>query len=121
MKRYKLLEDIILRIPYYDSTFSVTNTHNISNINAIVNSYWDDKSMREAIYIATSNLYYRILKNKLEVNSKEWLSLYKYILRASARCTPFGLFAGLSVAKWSNRTEFTLQSDLARTTRIDMG
>ncbi|MFD2786370.1 lantibiotic dehydratase [Hymenobacter rubripertinctus] len=50
------------------------------------------------------------------------LTLRKYLLRMSFRCTPFGLFAGITQADWGEITQFHLNSisQAQRRTRLDM-
>jgi len=50
-------------------------------------------------------------------------SLTKYLMRMAGRCTPFGLFAGISVGSLGPATELRLgpRSQYQRFTRIDMG
>jgi len=84
----------------------------------------------EALYLSSPDLcneYCKLRDNKL-VDKKEIkklnISLYKYQSRASTRCTPFGLFAGLSICKWENENNIILEENLKTTlnrkTRLDM-
>lgn len=84
----------------------------------------------EALYLASPVLY-REQKKYLEGLLKEPKaidklkhSLYKYKSRASFRCTPFGLFAGLGLGQWGDKSEILFDSDmkksLYRQTRLDM-
>ena len=73
------------------------------------NSAVNDVVFSEALYLSTPTFYDEYQKHLHEplVNSKELkklnISLYKYKTRASNRCTPFGLFAGLSIGNWQNQ------------------
>jgi thiopeptide-type bacteriocin biosynthesis protein len=84
----------------------------------------------ESLYLSSPTFYHEYEKylsnpivNYNEFNKME-LSLYKYKTRASNRCTPFGLFAGLSIGEWKNKNEICFNSDLKknlkRKTRLDM-
>lgn len=84
----------------------------------------------EALYLSTPVLYeeYRKhLKHTLQ-HPKELkklqISLYKYQTRASNRCTPFGLFAGLGTGTWGHENKILSDADLTqslkRKTRLDM-
>lgn len=71
--------------------------------------------IREAIYLASSDLDNELNKWKTESNSLSAekskaleLSLVKYLTRMSSRCTPFGLFAGCSVGKIDFQTKVIL-------------
>ena len=47
-------------------------------------------------------------------------SLARYLIRMSTRPTPFGTFAGVSMAGWAARTSLALDQEQAPTTRPDM-
>lgn len=63
---------------------------------------FSDPEMEEAIYIASPTLYNELKKWQQEPvhtykRSKLVSSLYKYFIRMSTRCTPYGLFAGCAL------------------------
>jgi thiopeptide-type bacteriocin biosynthesis protein len=84
----------------------------------------------ESLYLASPAFYeefYKHLNNPILDNKdlkKINNSFYKYQRRASNRCTPFGLFAGISVGDWSDESNIILDSNLKKTlsrkTRLDM-
>lgn len=84
----------------------------------------------EALYISSPDLYHEILKkeNKDEKNNtslqKINISLHKFNNRASNRCTPFGLFAGINLAEWGSENEIlldsTIKNSLYRKTCLNM-
>lgn len=84
----------------------------------------------EALYLSTPILYDEYKKHILKPFEEEKrlkklkVSIYKYESRASQRCTPFGLFAGLSIGNWKDNNSIVLNSDvsetLTRCTRLDM-
>ncbi|MES2568165.1 MAG: lantibiotic dehydratase [Bacteroidota bacterium] len=84
----------------------------------------------EAIYLSSNDLSSELKKTdksnkKNESNfEKVKLSLHKYKIRASFRCTPFGLMAGVNTAKWNKENEILLdaspQNQFYRKTRLDM-
>lgn len=90
----------------------------------------DDSIFNEAIYIATPTLHveYQKYLSKVLIDPKELkklnISIYKYKTRASYRCTPFGLFAGLSIGEWNNNNNIVFDSEIKnfinRKTRLDM-
>jgi len=92
----------------------------------------DDPVFLEAIYWASPFLFQLIGKfkeGKLQGDKKAKLfqSLEKYLIRASSRSTPYGLFAGCSVsliAKSRSTLEQALENDFhsqRREVRVDMG
>lgn len=88
-----------------------------------------DDLFSEALYLSTPvlhNEYQKHLDNMSDVTSSKKIniSLYKYKSRASNRCTPFGMFAGLGIGTWADTTKIELHHDprqkLERKTRLDM-
>ncbi|WP_299135639.1 lantibiotic dehydratase [uncultured Tenacibaculum sp.] len=90
----------------------------------------DDDLFSEGLYLSTPILYneYRKCLLKQSEDTKEHkkinISLYKYQSRASSRCTPFGLFAGIGIGNWGIKNSIKLNADLKETlvrkTRLDM-
>lgn len=84
-----------------------------------------DPVFAEAVFLASPEFYDEWQKAGT-LASKEQLrldiSLYKYLSRAQTRCTPFGLFAGCSIGRWGDYTnfEFSWPEELQRCTRLDM-
>jgi len=89
---------------------------------------FQDPLIEESIYTASPELHdelKRFIDNKTSDKSstKLQLSLYKYFLRMSSRCTPFGLFAGYAMGKVSDaKTSFILQDKEAfsKFSRLDI-
>ena len=46
--------------------------------------------------------------------------LLRYLIRMSTRPTPFGLFAGVGIARWADRTDLALAGPPRTRTRLDM-
>ncbi len=81
---------------------------------------------RESLKITSPSLYKTLedfLNNK-EVKNEEYFlnSIYKYFIRATTRCTPFGLFAGVSFGTFTkSNTELILRSPkLSKAVSVDM-
>jgi urease gamma subunit len=98
---------VIFRTPYFPFSTNI----------AII----DSNQYAEALFLASPDLYMEYSK-QTKSNNKLAVSLNKYALRAKSRATPFGLFAGCSVATIGERTEICLtqQSGYRRHTRLDM-
>lgn len=89
-----------------------------------------ESNFLEALYVASPAFYEEFQKHikKPVTNDKDLKkinnSLYKYQSRASNRCTPFGLFAGLSIGNWTDENKIVLNTNLSQTlnrrTRLDM-
>lgn len=121
MKKYLYFSksDFIIRTPL----FSFDNKDiNINDFKLLSNK----KRFKEAIYLASPNLYNELVKwqNDEIKDEKEidrlTISLYKYFSRMQTRCTPFGLFAACGVGKWGNASTILLSDNLIRHTRLDM-
>jgi hypothetical protein len=86
----------------------------------------DNSIFNEALYLSTPNLYNESQKEIADVKELEKIkiSLHKYQTRSRNRCTPFGLFAGLSVGKFGIDNNIILNTNyritLKRKTRLDM-
>lgn len=72
-------------------------------------------NFEEAIAIASNDLYQNLNKE----NSIDRLILQKYLIRASTRCTPFGLFSGVSKGKLSEENNLVL-SDYKKKSMVDI-
>lgn len=76
-----------------------------------------DPLRRQAIYIASADLHTLLLQwldNKIHNPSERKRvvnSLAKYTLRMASRCTPFGLFAGISVGTWAHASNLVLHDE----------
>lgn len=87
-----------------------------------------DAAFMEALYLASPVLQEELLKycqGKITGHKeirKLTLSVAKYYLRMSSRCTPFGLFSGCAVAQWDEGPTNILlnESTMERHTRFDM-
>jgi len=60
--------------------------------------------MLEALYISSPSLYHAILKIGQDDKKDQatFISLYKYLIRASSRTTPFGLMANVALGSFSS-------------------
>jgi hypothetical protein len=90
-------------------------------------SVFSNAILREALYIASPDLYNELLKiekneikNKTEI-SKIKKSLFKYYTRLCTRATPFGMFAGICVGQFENSTLIKFKDELVTNTRLDLG
>ncbi len=75
---------------------------------------------QEAIYLASSDLFTEIEKDRQHLSEKEQETLCRYWSRASTRSTPFGLFATCSVGKigGENQIEIKAADDVKRVTLL---
>ena len=106
--RYIPGEIVIIRTPLYPfKDFLEIDIRNLLT----------DMTFKEALLLSSPVLVDEIEKylNK-DLNEKEseklLLSICRFYLRASYRCTPFGLFAGISIGKLQDNTFISLNSRL---------
>ncbi len=76
---------------------------------------FSEESLQEAIYIASPELYQEFSKwmdghLSDEKANKLQLSLFRYLLRMSTRCTPYGLFAGCTTGAIESSTKIILSN-----------
>ncbi len=76
------------------------------------------EEFNESLYLASPSLYETSLR-KINKSDVEPPALLNYLSRSCFRCTPFGLFAGLSVVEFNEKTELIF-SGKKRFTRLDM-
>ena len=124
---YQNFNQFILRTPLYPLDFLQKLLGENIDENQL-NSFCNNPIVKEAIFLASPNLYSKIEKwlNDELTDKKELINLpqaiYKYLARMSSRCTPFGLFAGNSVGEVKEKTNLTIPAikDYRRVTRLDM-
>lgn len=90
----------------------VTQLHHINNASLapVIKAIFRDGFLQEAIYIASPELYQELQKWLAAGNENHKLAaaLYRYLLRMSSRCTPYGLFAGCATGGLSDHTAIEL-------------
>jgi thiopeptide-type bacteriocin biosynthesis protein len=77
-----------------------------------------------ALYYASPEIHRQCqswLTGTLEPSGKLLKTLYKYAVRMATRATPFGMFSGISVGNWDEKTnvEFEKQVPIRICTRLD--
>lgn len=122
MSEYYFFEKFILRSPLKPLNNMVLELESLK-------IFYKNKQVQEALYLASPSLYLKLKKWLIDdgLNEKEKKSLItslsKYYIRMHSRSTPFGLFAGCSWGKWSDKTSISFKkgSNILRHTRLDMG
>ena len=78
--------------------------------------------VRQAIAVASPSLLAALDRARPGENGSARLEgkLLRYLIRMSSRPTPFGLFAGVGVARWAGRTDLALGGPPRTRTRLDM-
>jgi thiopeptide-type bacteriocin biosynthesis protein len=119
----------LLRTPYLPLDFlRQFEGVSLSRLSEHLKVTFDDPALQEAIYIASPELFGEFMKWKQgnvtdEKNEQKLvLSLYRYLLRMSSRCTPYGLFAGCAVGRFDEHTRVALAgpANFRKHSRLDM-
>lgn len=105
---YQFFDDFIVRIPLfsYKTFMHRLSNRDISDIE--LKEIYSDVFFQEAVYLASPDLYRELKKwfsQEKEYSEKDQYrlknTLLKYFSRISSRCTPFGLFAGVSLGTFN--------------------
>lgn len=111
--KYLPFPDFVLRTPLLP--FNSLNSNSPSNLS--------EPLIKEAIFLASPVLLSEFNKKGV-LNIKEQdrieYALARYLSRMTTRCTPFGLFAGCTLGKTGNQTNFIIGDTISRKTRLDM-
>lgn len=78
-----------------------------------------DATFREALYLASPSLFSE-LKSSGGLPEKILFPLTRYLIRSRYRATPFGLFSGVGVVNWGDKTRLSAEVPYSRKTRLDM-
>ncbi len=112
MQNYTFHPQLILRTPHEAFSPQIDET--------VIRDYiQNDAAFREALYLASPRLL-SATESSPDLPEKILFPLTRYILRSRYRATPFGLFSGIGVTRWSNRTRLSLQEKCSRRTTLDM-
>ncbi|KAB1229768.1 lantibiotic dehydratase family protein [Chryseobacterium viscerum] len=121
---FQFFDRFVVRSPLFSYKEFQNNLSEESPINENLEKYFKNTIFREAIYLASLSLYEEIEKfsDHHSPNEKIKNSLLKYYNRASTRCTPFGLFSGISTGSFEKETQFPVFSENTKTrdTKLDM-
>lgn len=128
VKNIALYNTFVFRSPYFSFSEFIENLNQLENNDNHWLTLLKDLRLQEAIYLASPILYNEITKYLAgtmvipkEVKKLK-LSVLRYYTRMSTRCTPFGLFAGISIGEIGDKNEIRLDSysEYKRHTRLDM-
>ncbi|MCK8496027.1 lantibiotic dehydratase [Spirosoma sp. RP8] len=95
-------------------------------LDGLLREWYSDPFAQEAIYLASPTLYERFMRwlsgEQLSDVHKLLQTLYKYAIRMSTRCTPYGLFAGCSLALPADYTRLRRKNSqpVRRHSRLDI-
>src|SRR5882757_5079384 len=109
--KYDFYPKIIVRTPTFPLTYLLQNK---------AEDYLTDPYFKDALLIATPDLTRLIYNHDLKRTPELNLTITRYFNRMCSRCTPFGLFAGCSIALWGDQSEVVLsRKEMVRRSRPD--
>ena len=119
----------LLRLPIL-AVSDVLHLHKQQNMEGLakaLQNLYQNPTVQEAIYLASPELHHEMLKWLTTGGVQDQrllLTLYKYLLRMSSRCTPYGLFAGFAtgtiVPSPSQLVLEAAENRMCRYARLDM-
>ena len=119
------LNQVFLRTPFYSFNQFLSLPKNEEQLSEFVFVQWENQIFKEALFIASPELYYewkKLIKNSKSPNNKNdaiSISLLKYYTRTITRSTPFGLFSCYSNIQINNELEDKNRIDYQRFTSLD--
>lgn len=135
---FTFFSSFIIRTPAYPIHFYKNLTKGFSIKSDTVKDLVKDPQISEALYLASPELFAEIQKwctqenYPIQKGEKIKISVLKYLIRMSTRCTPFGLFAACGAGRFSDFTKINIEKNspadilagkkhpFYRRTRLDM-
>ncbi len=116
MRNFELIPQFIFRTPLlpWNTIQDFIRIKEKKEQEAFLKNIFSDEIVREAIFIASPGLLSSIeawVNGKVkeeDKNGKLVQSMVKYLLRMGTRCTPFGMFAGVSHGTWGTKSGITI-------------
>lgn len=125
---YSFFSSFIARIPVHPISFYKNLTNGFIIEEEDIKELLKDNKIKESLFVASPELYKQVQK---WISSKNYpadkgqkikISLLKYFIRMSTRCTPFGLFSACGSGKFGTETKINIDNakSFYRKTRFDM-
>lgn len=118
----------IVRNPILSYNFVREGVFKFGYQNDWVRGQFENSLIKEGLLIGSREVYeyfskeHGITADEQNLNHQKFhKTLINYLIRMGSKCVPFGLFATISVGKWSNQTSIDLgpSNDIRRVVRID--
>lgn len=112
--KYECQDHFMIRIPSYPvHIFNKINDENPSELHSTFHKEADEEFFEESILVASQDLYLSIKNTPTSNKKKRHLdsSILKYIIRASTRPTPYGLFAGVGLGNFSDHSRVVVDEE----------
>ena len=121
--KYECQNHFMIRIPSFPvHIFNKINDENLSELHSTFHKEADEEFFEESILVASQDLYLSIKNTPTSNKKKRHLdaSILKYIIRASTRPTPYGLFAGVGLGNFSDHSRVVIdQESYLKDVRVD--
>ena len=112
--KYECQDHFMIRIPSYPvHIFNKINDENPSELHSTFHKQANEEFFEESILVASQDLYLSIKNAPTSNKKKRHLdsSILKYIIRASTRPTPYGLFAGVGLGNFSDHSRVVIDEE----------
>ncbi|MBS1955276.1 MAG: lantibiotic dehydratase [Cyanobacteria bacterium SZAS-4] len=106
---YSALDSLVVRTP-------LLTQNSAKNLN--LDHILCDTRIMTSLAVASPSLYKQLIRDKRDTDTQ--LSVLKYLKRMALRPTPYGLLAGVALAKFDERTKLTRTEKVSSSTRPDM-
>lgn len=111
----KCENNFMLRIPYHSYHYYEKNIKDLKELN-----YKDlIDNFSENLLVSTPSLH-TSLYSKKGIKDNELMSLIKYLIRSSTRCTPYGLTSGVLKGEFGDSQNYIINKDFKKSCRPDM-
>lgn len=107
----KCEENFMIRVPYH--SFDYYKDYLENKEKCTLNDF------KENLLVSSSALY-NAINSKDELNADENESLFKYMIRSSTRCTPYGLASGVLTGTFDKKNELIINDCFVKKVRPDM-
>ena len=114
---YNIKDNFYVRTPYFP-LYTLLKIRNVIERESI-SDILKDINFEENLAVSSTNLY-EAYTNSKKINKGVEESLYKYVIRSSSRCTPFGLTAGIHKGNFSQNQNCMIFDNYLKHSRPDM-
>lgn len=124
---YHFFQEYVVRTPLYSCKNFKDKADGAVFSDEELKEICADSVFQEAIYLASPNLHQELnqwLYSEKELPQKLKNTILKYYTRMSTRCTPFGLFSGVGLGRFTKQTKnheiLNYNLSQKRDTKLDM-
>lgn len=119
-KIYQSLDFYMLRTPVFSANMLEEMERDGDEWN--YDAYLTNPIFTESILTASHHAFHFLYKEDSNLSDSERETLLKYAIRSSSRCTPYGMFSGVALGAFGEKTEVIVNTKKNQSrTRVDMG